>query len=131
MNVDEITLRLPRERQFFRVAHLVLGGLAVRLDLSFEQLEDLQVALAEVLEQHESEEEVTVTLRVKEGTFEASLGPLDESLTKELSREEPEGRVGLRRVLETVVDSVSVTERDGRPWIELTKAVKQTAEKAG
>ena len=45
MTADEITLALPRERPFFGVAHLVLGGLAVRLDLGFEQLEDLQVAL--------------------------------------------------------------------------------------
>ena len=29
---DEITLTLPREPEFHRVAHLVLGGLAVRLD---------------------------------------------------------------------------------------------------
>ena len=49
MSGDRITLTLPRERDFFRVAHLVVGGLAVRLDLTFENLEDLQVALATVL----------------------------------------------------------------------------------
>jgi hypothetical protein len=32
--------------------------------------------------------------------------------------------VGLRRVLETVVDGVEVTDRDGQPWVELTKAMK-------
>ena len=31
---DEIRLTLPREREFHRVAHLVVGGLAVRLELS-------------------------------------------------------------------------------------------------
>jgi len=31
VGVDEITLTLPAEREFYRVAHLVLGGLAVRL----------------------------------------------------------------------------------------------------
>jgi len=40
--VDEITLTVPRERPFYRVAHLVLGGLAVRLDLTYDTLEDLQ-----------------------------------------------------------------------------------------
>ena len=34
MSRDEIVLTLPRERPFFNVAHLVFGGLAVRLDLS-------------------------------------------------------------------------------------------------
>ena len=38
---DEITLTLPRQRDFHRVAHLVLGGLAVRLELTIETLEDL------------------------------------------------------------------------------------------
>jgi hypothetical protein len=27
-------------------------------------------------------------------------------------------------VLETVVDGVEVTNRDGEPWVELTKAMK-------
>ena len=54
---DEIVLRLPRERPFFDVAHLVLGGLAVRLDLGYEQLEEpVAYELSEVLggpaEQH-------------------------------------------------------------------------------
>src|SRR5262249_55809694 len=45
-NPDEITLTLPHEREYHRVAHLVLGGLAVRLELTIETLEDLQLALS-------------------------------------------------------------------------------------
>ncbi|MEP7335709.1 MAG: hypothetical protein ABI717_08005 [Actinomycetota bacterium] len=124
MSPDEITLRLPRERPFFGVAHLVVGGLAVRLDLSFEQLEDLQVALGELLDQHETEREITVSVRVEGETIHALVGPFDESLEKELARDSGDA-VGLRRVLETVVDGVEVTNRDGQPWVELTKAVKR------
>ena len=123
MTADEITLHLPRERPFFGVAHLVVGGLAVRLDLSFEQLEDLQVALGELLEQHETEHEITVSVRVEDDTIHALMGPFDGSLEQELARDSGEA-VGLRRVLETVVDSVEVTNRDGHPWVELTKAMK-------
>jgi hypothetical protein len=122
MSGDEITLHLPRERPFFGVAHLVVGGLAVRHDLSFEQLEDLQVALGELLEQHETEREITLSVRVEGDTIRAVVGPFDESLEKELARESS-GAVGLRRVLETVVDGVEVTSRDGQPWVELTKAM--------
>jgi anti-sigma regulatory factor (Ser/Thr protein kinase) len=121
LTADEITLHLPRERPFFGVAHLVVGGLAVRLDLSFEQLEDLQVALGELLEQHETEREITVSVRVEGDTIHAVVGPFDESLEQELARDSGDG-VGLRRVLETVVDGVEVTNRDGQPWVELTKA---------
>ena len=124
MSADEITLRLPRERPFFGVAHLVVGGLAVRLDLSFEQLEDLQVALGELLDQHETEREITVSVRVEDETIHALVGPFDATLERELARDAGDS-VGLRRVLETVVDGVEVTNRDGQPWVELTKAVKR------
>lgn len=124
MSADEITLHLPRERPFFGVAHLVVGGLAVRLDLSFEQLEDLQVALGELLEQRETEREITVSVRVEGDTIHALVGPFDESLEQELARDSGDA-VGLRRVLETVVDGVEVTDRDGQPWVELTKAMKR------
>ena len=120
---DEVTLRLPRERPFFGVAHLVVGGLAVRLDLRFDQLEDLQVAIAELLEQRETEEEITLSVRVDGDTIRAHVGPFDDSLRDDLAREDSDA-VGLRRVLETVVDGVEVTERDGGHWVELTKAVR-------
>ncbi|MEP6978944.1 MAG: hypothetical protein ABI948_12905 [Thermoleophilia bacterium] len=122
MSGDLITLTLPRERDFFRVAHLVVGGLAVRLDLSFENLEDLQVALAAVL--RESEGEVTVSVRVQPEQIEASIGPFgagDEEL--DLNREVEEG-VPLRRVLETVCDSVDVVDGEGGRWVVLKKSVR-------
>ena len=90
MSADEITLRLPRERSFFGVAHLVVGGLAVRLDLSFEQLEDLQVAIGELLDQHETEQEITVSVRVEDDTIHALVGPFDGTLEKELARKNEE-----------------------------------------
>jgi hypothetical protein len=124
VSADEITLRLPRERPFFGVAHLVVGGLAVRLDLSFEQLEDLQVALGELLDQHETEREITVSVRVEGETIHALVGPFDGTLETELARDMGDS-VGLRRVLETVVDGIEVTNRDGQPWVELTKAVQR------
>jgi hypothetical protein len=121
VSADEITLRLPRERPFFNVAHLVLGGLAVRLDVSIDQLEDVQVALAELLEQHETEDEITLTVRVEGETMRAAIGPFDETLERDLARSDG---VGLRRVLDTVVDDVQVVEREGEPWVELTKVVR-------
>ena len=42
---DEIILTLPEQPAFHDVAHLVVGGLGVRLNLTFENLEDLQTAL--------------------------------------------------------------------------------------
>jgi anti-sigma regulatory factor (Ser/Thr protein kinase) len=126
LSADQVTLRLPRERSFFSVASLVVGGFAVRLNLSFEQLEDLQVAVGELLEQHESDEEITISVQIVEGVMEVQLGPFDETLTKELTRGDG-AEVGLRRVLDTVMDGVELTERDGRPWVELRKRVEADA----
>ena len=56
MTPDTITLTLPPEREFQRVAHLVLGGLAVRLNLTLEALEDLQLALDGLLDTGSAEE---------------------------------------------------------------------------
>ena len=40
--MDEIALTLPADEAFHSVAHLVLGGLAARLDLTVETLEELE-----------------------------------------------------------------------------------------
>jgi hypothetical protein len=123
---DEITLTLPRERPFFRIAHLVLGGLAVRLDLTFEHLEDLQLALAGLLDRPGGNGDVTVSLRVEAGTIHTLVGPFaDAGLRSELEADdEDDGELSLGRLLATVVDGVEVGERPGGLWVELTKRVE-------
>lgn len=123
MSADEITLTLPRERPFYRIAHLVLGGLAVRLDLTLEHLEDLQLALAGVLERHDEGGEVTVGVRVESDAIRTRIGPFGARLRDELERDRG-GELSLRRLLDTVVDEVALTEREGAQWIELTKTVR-------
>jgi len=120
---DEITLTVPRERRFYPVAHLVLGGLAVRLNLTLETLEDLQVALAGVLERADTSHEVTVRMRVLEGRLEAELGPFDGAgLHDDLDRD-PGEELSLRRILDTVVDDVHITTREDGAWVVLRKGL--------
>ena len=129
---DRITLTIPRERRFHRVAHLVLGGLAVRLNLTLEHLEDLQLALDALLEQHHEPGEVEVELGVDDGTIEALVGPFgSDSLRAELERDPQDGSVGLARLLATVVDDVEIVDRDDQEWVRLIKRVEQQAEAAG
>jgi hypothetical protein len=121
---DEITLTLPRERDFYGIAHLVLGGLALRLDLTFETLEDLQLALASVLERPDADGDVNVTLRVDEGAVHALVGPFDRALLHAELERRAEEELGLARLLEAVVDRVEVDDRGEAAWIELTKSVE-------
>lgn len=126
VNPDEITLTLPRQRPFYRIAHLVLGGLAVRLDLTYESLEDLQLALAGLLERPDTDRDVTLSVRVNGATLRAIVGPFDESaLRSELERpSEQAEEMSLGRLLENVVDDYELEDRDGHTWVELTKTVR-------
>jgi hypothetical protein len=123
MTPDEITLTIPRDRALYSVAHLVLGGLGIRLNLTIEHLEDLQLALDAVLERAREEEQVTIAVSVREGAIETAIGPMRDGVRDELEATEGED-VGLRRILDTLVDSVELTPRDGGEWVKLTKAVE-------
>jgi hypothetical protein len=120
MSVDEIILTIPSDQSFREVAHLVLGGFAARLDLTFEGIDDLETALDAVLEQSSADGEVTVRLRLEDGSIRAAVGPFaGDQLRAELERD-PGEAVTLRRILDTVVDRY---ELDPDGWLELRKDV--------
>jgi hypothetical protein len=120
MTGDEIILTIPGEQSFREVAHLVLGGVAARLDLTFEGIDDLETALDAVLERSSADGEVTVRLRIDDGSIRAAVGPLAvDRLRAELERD-PGEAVTLRRILDTVVDRYEL-DQDG--WLELSKDV--------
>ncbi len=122
MTGDEITLTIPRDASFHEVAHLVLGGVAARLNLSFESLDDLETALDAALERAAANGEVTVKLRIADGAIIARVGPFaSESLRADLERA-PDESMSLRRVLDTVVDGYRL---DPEGWLELTKSVER------
>ena len=123
---DEIRLVLPAQEDFRHVAHLVVGGLAARLDLTFEDLEDLQVAVEALLGRRDDEQEITVTFGVETGAVRTIVGPFSETALSELDGDSSE--LGLRRVLETVCDDFEVEQHDGSSWVALTK---RTAAPAG
>jgi hypothetical protein len=120
---DEITLTIPRDRALYSVAHLVLGGLGIRLNLTIEHLEDLQLAVDAVLERVSEVEHVTIAVNVSEGKIETAIGPMRDGVRAELSESGGED-VGLRRILDTLVDDVELTPGDGGDWVKLTKAVE-------
>ena len=121
MSGDEIQLTLPADVAFHGVAHLVLGGLAVRLDLTYEDLQDLELALDTLLDWSNDEGDVTLVVHVDDGSVRAVVGPFD-SLRRELEGDGGDS-LDLRRILAAVCDRVRVEDRDGSQWVELTKAI--------
>lgn len=122
MSADEISLTLPADDAFHGVAHLVLGGLAVRLDLTFENLEDLELAIDALLERSTQGADVTLLVRILDGELVASVGPLD-GVRSELE-EGVEDSLNLRRILSTVCDRVEIVDREDGQWVELTKRIE-------
>jgi hypothetical protein len=118
---DEITLTIPRDRAMYGVAHLVLGGLGIRLNLTIEHLEDLQLALETVLDRVRADP-VTVTLLVNDDEIETLVGPMSDGVRAELAAESGED-VGLRRILDTLVDSAELVPGDEGDCLKMTKTV--------
>jgi hypothetical protein len=117
---EEIRLVIPAEEDFRPIAHLVTGGLAMRLDVTYDDLDDLQVAIEALLALRDDMDELVVSLSADDGVLHASLGPFP---AETVHAGESDGGLDLRRVLETVCDTHEVEERDGGAWVELSKRI--------
>jgi hypothetical protein len=120
---DEIELMLPGDEAFHSVAHLVLGGLGVRLNLTFEGLEDLELALDALLKRAQTDG-VTLRVRVLDDALHTTVGPF-EGVRAELEQGGAD-QLTLARILSAVCDSVEISDRNGAEWIELTTRMKTT-----
>lgn len=120
MTGDEIRLVIPAEEDFRPIAHLVTGGLAMRLDVTYDDLDDLQVGIEALLALRDDAGELVLSLAADHGILRASLGPF---APEKVHAGESDGGLDLRRVLETVCDTHEVEERDGGAWVELSKRI--------
>lgn len=106
---DQIILTMPTASSFRGIATLVLGGIGSRLDLPYERVDDLQLAVLSVLE---ISGDGTVTLEAEAAAdgLVVSVGPL----AHEAGSDE-----ALARVLHPLVDSFESTERPDGHWLSL------------
>ena len=125
---DAITLTLPHAKPYHGVARLVVGGLAARVELSYEHLEDLQLALESVLERdgYVSGDRVTVRLHVEPEAVVMEIGPLDPAEVRADLEREPDDGIPLSRLLSTLVEEVALEEADGVYRLRLEKRVPLT-----
>jgi hypothetical protein len=121
-----IELRIPNERPYHGVVRLVVGGLAARHNLSYEKLEDLQLALVTVLESDDytTGPEVVVELEVSADAIALCVGPLHgDALQEELGSKDGDA-LGLGRLLGTLVEDAQVERREDGDWLRLAKLVR-------
>ena len=121
-----IELRIPNERPFHGVARLVVGGLAARHNLSYEALEDLQLALVTVLEgdAYSTAAEIRVELEVTDEAIAMAIGPLNGEAVRADLEQSSDGDLGLGRLLGTLVEDAGVEAREDGDWLRLSKRVR-------
>ena len=121
-----VELRIPNERPFHGVARLVVGGLAARHNLSYEALEDLQLALVTVLEGdgYAAAAEIRVELDISDDAITMAIGPLNGDAVRADLEQSSDGDLGLGRLLATLVEDAAVEAREDGDWLRLAKRVR-------
>jgi hypothetical protein len=125
---DRIELVTPVGRAWDPVIRLVLGGIGDRLDLGFDELDDLQLAVERLLAEASFEDRVTLSFEILERSVRVRIGPILTGAIAEALQGPPAkpGELTLGRILQTVVDSYGVEKvEDGHMVVRLEKAVRR------
>lgn len=104
---DMITLTIPTSPGFRGVATLVLGGVGSRLDLPYERMDDLQLAVLSMLDAAKGKE-ASIEIHAQDSRIGVSVGPL---------RDGAEADDGLTRVLTRLTDEVEPARRGNDSWL--------------
>jgi hypothetical protein len=123
---DTVTLRIPRNPRYYSVARLVVGGLAAGLDVSFDALDDLQLAISSLLDSEDMpvEGDLVMHLSVDPDSMRAGIGPFQaQAVTDAFDDSHPDNELGLQKLLNTIVDDVKIAPQADGHWIHLVKRV--------
>lgn len=109
-NAETISLTLPADPRYATVARIVVGGVAARLNLSYETLDDLQLAVETLLAEERifPGDHVSLELEVGERSLAITIGPIDPAAVR--SALDEDGDLPLRIVLAAVVDEAVVDD---------------------
>ncbi len=117
---DRIVLTIPGSPSLRGVASLVLGGIGSRIDLPYEKVDELQLAVLSVLGACDLES-ATIEVEIADTSVLVSVGPL------------PDGTAsapGLETILARLVDGVEPSRRgtgaESSEWITLELVREQS-----
>lgn len=120
---EQVQIEAPLDGAFGPVVRLIVGGIAERADLGFDEMDDLQLGIERLLAEAGVNGRVRLSFELGPAGIRTRIGPLRErGLADALQREDTPGALTLRRVLDTVVDSYGVEESsDGQITVRLEK----------
>jgi hypothetical protein len=110
LRMDKITLSVPVGPPFHGTVRLVVGGIGMRSELTYDEISELQLAVENLIA-HRPVDGDTVTLEAEVDGNRLSL------LVGPFAPDQDEGRL---RVLRQLVAGVEVLRRDGSEWLELS-----------
>jgi hypothetical protein len=107
---QRITLTFPGDLRSIGIVRLFVGCLAARLDLGYETMDDLQLALESVLRRSAPTREITLEAHIDDDAVSILVGPLD----RDLLQADPSGTesIELERLLSALVAGAESIPRD-------------------
>jgi hypothetical protein len=120
-----VTLTLPGERPYIGIARMFVGGLAARLDLGYEAMDDLQLALESVLLKSELGETVTLEAQLEDTGVCILVGPFAaDPLAVTVGSGDA---LELERLLSALVAGAESSMRDDGCWLRLDVRIPASA----
>ncbi len=123
---DRIVIEAPLDETYGPVVRLIVSGIAERANFGFEAMDDLQLAIERLLAEAGSDGRVTMSFELVQGRIRTRIGPLPETGLADALQDTDvtPGRLSLRQILDTVVDSFGVDAAiDGAIVVRLEKLV--------
>jgi hypothetical protein len=112
-----VAITLPGERRAIGIVRLFVGGLAARLGLGYETMDDLQLAVESVLLGAPLGPEITVAAHVDGDAVSLSIGPFERDPLAAGTDET--GELDLGHLLAALVAQAETTTEDGSCWLRL------------
>lgn len=107
---DTIHLTFPAKDSYRGVPSLVLGGVGSRLDIPFERMDDLQLAVLSMLDAS-ADDNASLEIEAEDERVVVSVGPL---------RPDAADDNGLDLVLSRLTDGVASGRRGGDVWLTVS-----------
>ena len=129
---DTVTLRVPRERAYLSLLHMVLGGIATRQEVSFDDLDDVQLAVDSIVTEDDGHQpDLTMTVTMGDDILTIRLAPLSNPDLHETLRlgEVPVGAEGrcldVCLMLRSLVDHYEMQDLAGGTFaVEMRKRLR-------
>jgi hypothetical protein len=114
---SRVAITLPGERRAIGIVRLFVGGLAARLDLGYETMDDLQLAVESVLLGAPLGAEITVAAHIEGDAVSLSIGPFERDPL--VVGTEETGELDLEHLLAALVARAETTTENGASWLRL------------